>query len=74
MRTVWAWLAIGGALLAMYFAQTFFGFTQAQVTNVLLGVCLWALYLQVQSLREERPTLKKKFVNDLLFSDPSGKA
>lgn len=67
MRTVWTWLAIGGAILALYIVPALFGLTQAQVANVFLGVGLWALYLQVQSLREERPKLKKKFVNDLLF-------
>jgi hypothetical protein len=69
MRTAWTWIAFGGAILALYIAPPLFGITQAQLTNVLL-VCLMALYWQVQSLREERPKLKKKFVDDLLFSEP----
>jgi hypothetical protein len=63
-------LAICGVALAPYVAQTFFGLTQAQLTSALLGVCLIALFYQVNSLREERPKLKKKFVNDLLYSEP----
>ena len=70
MRTVWTWLALGGALLAMYFAQTVFGLTGSQLTTILLFVGLLALNYQVNTLKEANPKLKKKFVNDLLFSEP----
>ena len=50
MRTVWTWLAIGGAILAV--------------------VGLLAVNYRVTSLKEANPKLKKKFVNDLLRSEP----
>lgn len=70
MRTVWTWLAIGGAILAVYIAQTFFDLTGSQLAIILLIVGLLALNHQVNSLKEANPKLKKKFVNDLLFSEP----
>ena len=57
MRTVWTWLALGGALLAMYFAQTVFGLTGSQLTTILLFVGLLALNYQVNTLKEANPRL-----------------
>jgi hypothetical protein len=70
MRTVWTWLAIGGAILAVNLGLTLFGLTGSQLTTLLLIVGLMALSYQVNSLREANPKLKKKLVDDLLFSEP----
>jgi hypothetical protein len=70
MRTVWTWLAIGGAILALYIVPALFGLTGSQLTTILLIVGLIMLSYQVNSLREASPNLKKKFVDDLLYSEP----
>jgi hypothetical protein len=70
MRTVLTWIGIGGAILALYIVPALFGLTGSQLTTFFLIVGLMVLSYQVNSLREANPKLKKKFVNDLLFSEP----
>jgi hypothetical protein len=70
MRTVWTWMAIGAAILAGHVAQTFFNISNMQIAFAYGIVGLMALSYQVNALREQRPQLKKKFVNDLLYSEP----
>ena len=70
MRTVLTWLAIGGAILAAYFAQTFFNLSNTQIAFVYGMVGLMWLNYEINTLKESRPQLKKKFVKDLLYSKP----
>jgi hypothetical protein len=70
MRTVWTWMAIGGAILAAYLAQTIFNPSGAQIAIACGIIALMVLSHQVNTLKEERPQLKKKFVKRLLESEP----
>ena len=70
MRTVWTWMAIGGAILGAYLAQTFFNLTSTQIAIAYGIVALMALSFQVNSLKEEKPRFKKKRLNDLFYSEP----
>jgi len=63
-------MAIGGAIVAGYVAQTFFNVSSTHIAIAWVLVGFMALNYQVNTLREERPQLKKKFVHDLLYSDP----
>ena len=63
-------MAMGGAIVAAYIAQTFFNLSNTQIAIACGIVALMALSYQVNTLREGRPQLKKSFVNDLLYSEP----
>src|SRR5262245_30982545 len=70
MRTILTWLGIGGAILAVYIAKTFFNFSDTQIGFASLVILQMVLAYQVNELKEQRPTFKKKRLDDLFHSEP----